>query len=44
MKANELRIGNYVTIEGSALELNRKRFEYAVCKDCCLGMKPIPLT
>ena len=44
MDAQELRIGNLVEIDGSVLELNRKRFEYAVCKDCCLGIKPIPLT
>lgn len=44
MGEQELRIGNLVEIDGSVLELNRKRFEYAVCKDCCSGIKPIPLT
>lgn len=44
MTANELRIGNWAYHQGAEMELNVKRFEYAVCKERCVGLKPIPLT
>lgn len=43
MKLQELRIGSYVYINDSIKQLNRKSFEYAVCKDVCKDLKPIIL-
>jgi len=44
MNSSELRISNHVNIDGKPFELNRKRFEWAVCKQVCDEITPIEIT
>lgn len=44
MKANELRIGNWVLNQGELIELTKQKFKMAVISFNCQEIKPIPLT
>ena len=44
MKANELRIGNWVLNQGEPIELTKQKFKMAVISFNCQEIKPIPLT
>lgn len=41
---SELRINNYVYINNVIRQLNVKSFEYAVCNDRCIDVRPIIIT